>query len=352
MPTMLHGKSLDTPEFSMRSQFFPTYATMSWSSWYSMTGFLAEAFGDVEYMDSKPKAYNVQTINYNDTGNAMLRGYLATPDMEIFAGPHPAVIILPDWDGVNTYEKERATLLSELGYMAFAADIYGKDLQEGLDMATKIELSTLYRNDTELYIQRISAAVLLIQADPMVDTNSIGIIGYCFGGTGIIDYAFSGMGVKAAVSFHGGLTDLDIPQPGITIQPYVLVLSGGIDDAQGNQTELEEKLNEANATWEITRYAGVDHAFTVWNGSLYNLMADARSFDSMISLFAKVMPPQRVSATIAPISPSVTYAPSDIMPSGMNTPVTASPVKTSSASMQYLTYSAVFATAMMTLLML
>lgn len=32
MPTMLHGKSLDTPEFSMRSQFFPTYATMSWST--------------------------------------------------------------------------------------------------------------------------------------------------------------------------------------------------------------------------------------------------------------------------------------------------------------------------------
>jgi dienelactone hydrolase len=28
-----------------------------------------------------------------------------------------------DWDGVNEYEKKRATMLAELGYFVFAADI-------------------------------------------------------------------------------------------------------------------------------------------------------------------------------------------------------------------------------------
>jgi dienelactone hydrolase len=37
--------------------------------------------------------------------------------------PHPVVVIFPDWDGVNAYEKKRATMLAEMGYVAFAADI-------------------------------------------------------------------------------------------------------------------------------------------------------------------------------------------------------------------------------------
>ena len=40
------------------------------------------------------------------------------------------------------------------------------------------------------------------------------------------------------------------------VYPYVLIQSGGVDDAHGNNTELEMALNGASATWEITRYSG------------------------------------------------------------------------------------------------
>lgn len=256
-------------------------------------------------MGMEPDSFDVETVDYNDTDSAMLRGYLSIPSADTFVGPYPAVVILPDWDGVNSYEKKRATLLAEQGYVGFAADIYGKDLQEDLDFPARIANSNLYRTDTELFIQRITAAVNLVKAHPMVDMNNIAIIGYCFGGTGVIEYAFSGMaGIKAVVSLHGGLTEL--PPPGPAIQSYVLVLSGGIDDAHGNQTILEDSLNEANATWEITRYANVDHAFTVWNGTGYNLLADTRSFESMMSLIVADMPPLLVSsnASKAPVAPS------------------------------------------------
>lgn len=70
-----------------------------------------------------------------------------------------------------------------------------------------------------------------------------------------MDYAFSGLrGVKAVVPFHGGLTSL-APIQTDDIYPYVLVQSGGADDAHGNNTELEMALDGANATWEITRYS-------------------------------------------------------------------------------------------------
>jgi hypothetical protein len=70
----------------------------------------------------------------------------------------------------------------------------------------------------------------------------------------------------------------------------VLVLSGGIDDAHGNQTELEINLNNASADWEVTRYAQVEHGYTVWGGDGYNLRADARSWESMMLAFEELLP--------------------------------------------------------------
>ena len=67
-------------------------------------------------------------------------------------------------------------------------------------------------------------------------------------------------------------------------------LSGGADDAHGNQTELEAALNEGNATWETTRYAGVEHGFTVWGNDGYSLVADYRSWQSMKHAFEERMP--------------------------------------------------------------
>jgi len=67
-------------------------------------------------------------------------------------------------------------------------------------------------------------------------------------------------------------------------------LSGGDDDAHGNQTTLEAALNGIDADWEITRYSGVVHGFTKWDSEdAYSVMADTRSWDSMLSIFEELM---------------------------------------------------------------
>merc|ERR1712078_155957 len=107
------------------------------------------------------------------------------------------------------------------------------------------------------------------------------------GGTGAVDYGFSAgalKNVKAVVPLHGGLTPLRAIQTDV-VQPYVLVLSGGVDDAHGNTTELEAHLDGASAKWEISRYSNAQHGFTKWGSGAYQTMADSRSWWSMMSLF-------------------------------------------------------------------
>merc|ERR1712194_1006286 len=89
--------------------------------------------------------------------------------------------------------------------------------------------------------------------------------------------------VKAVVPIHGGLTPLRAVQTD-SVTPYVMILSGGVDDAHGNTTELELHLDAANATWEISRYSNAQHGFTGWSSPAYQPMADSRSWMSTMSL--------------------------------------------------------------------
>jgi dienelactone hydrolase len=141
-----------------------------------------------------------------------------------------------------------------------------------------------YRNDPELFASRIQAAVDYVKSLPEVDSSRVAIAGYCFGGTGVLQYALTGANdpsVLAVVSFHGGLSAVFGLPPVDQVTPKILVLSGGEDDASSDIIDLENTFNNASATWEITRYSGIEHAFTVFSDDRYNEWADQRSWESM-----------------------------------------------------------------------
>jgi dienelactone hydrolase len=189
-------------------------------SWWTAGHFIQEQFGVFEFESSPPDTFDVTPVDYME-GNTTLRGYLALPDT-MWKRPLPAVVVLPDWSGVDDYEKERAQLLADKGYVAFAADIYGADLQVELDFPQRIELVTGFSMDIPKYVRRIQAAVDQVKANMEVDAGEIAIIGYCFGGSGVVLYTFNGTDdVKVAVGFHGSYTSL--PPPSGTINPYLLM---------------------------------------------------------------------------------------------------------------------------------
>ena len=289
-----------------------------------METFLAEAFGITSYgseppvegkdyivvgmegMENTDASVSVQTVPYDHDGFS-LEGYLAHHDHTDKA---PGLLILPDWDGASGptgYEAERAALVTkQTGMVTMAADIYGVNYTNVEDFGTRAQLATYYRSDPELFVGRIQAGIDVLRDNPMVDADHIYVAGYCFGGSGAIDYAFSPdalESVKAVIPFHGGLNPLRAVRTD-KVLPYVLILSGGIDDAHGNTTELEMQLDGAGATWEITRYSNTPHGFTKWGSSRYDPMADSRSWDSMMTLFTDMQQSLPNPETIAPTSSS------------------------------------------------
>ena len=233
-----------------------------------------------------------KTIDYKQ-GDATLEGFLAYDDA--ISGPRPGVLVVHQWMGLTDYEKHRAEMLAQLGYVAFCADIYGKgirpkDAREAGGQAGK------YKSDRALLRARVNAGLDELLKQPQVDPNQVAAIGYCFGGTTVIELALSGANVKGVVSFHGGL-DAPNPADAKNIKCKVLALAGADDPFQKPEdlAAFEQEMRNAKVDWQITFYGGAVHSFTQpmagndnSKGAAYNEKADKRSWQAMKDFFAEI----------------------------------------------------------------
>lgn len=232
-----------------------------------------------------------QAVIYQD-GEATLEGYLAYDDA--LAGPRPGVLVAHEWTGLGDYVKRRADMLAALGYIAFAADIYGQGVRPATPEAAGAEAGK-YGSDRALLRSRMNAALTQLRATPGVDSARLAAIGYCFGGMAVLELARSGADIAGVVSFHGSL-DTPAPEDARQIRAKVLVLHGAADPhvPMSAVEGLVKELSDAGVDWQLKLYGGAMHAFTnpatnrPESGAAYNEPADRRSWQDMRDFFAEI----------------------------------------------------------------
>jgi dienelactone hydrolase len=237
-------------------------------------------------------AVKTETIQYTQ-GGVTLKGYLAYDDA---AGPkRPGVLVVPEWWGLNDYAKGQAEQLAKLGYVAFAADMYG-DGKTTEDMKVAPTLAGPIMEDRGLMRARVNAAFDQLKNRPEVDAAKLAAIGYCFGGTSVLELARSGTPVLGVVCFHGGLTTPN-PDDAKNIKGRVLVLTGANDAfiPAAQRDAFAKEMADAKVNWEMDVYSDAVHAFTNPKAGThgnpniqYNKEADERSFARMKSFFDEI----------------------------------------------------------------
>lgn len=243
-------------------------------------------FGVFFYSMASFAILKTENVIYKHDG-VELEGYLAY-DSKI-KDPKPAIIIVHDWMGPSEYTEMRAQQLAELGYVAFAADIYGKTARPK-NQKEAAKIAGEFRNGgRKLLRARAKAAFDYISKHSEVQKKNIAAIGYCFGGTTVLEMARSGLPLKGVISFHGGLSNPN-PQDAKNIKSVLLVLHGGIDPyvPMGEVQAFLKEMNDAKVDYQFIIYSGAVHAFTqksagndLSKGVAYNVTADRRSFQEM-----------------------------------------------------------------------
>jgi len=232
------------------------------------------------------------TVGYLD-GDVLLEGFFAYDDS--IKERRPAVMINHAWSGRNDFVEEKALKLAELGYFAFAVDMYGKGvLGQGIDESAA--LMQPFMDDRSLVLRRMKAALYAVTLFPWVDDKKIAAIGFCFGGLCVLDLARSGADIKGVVSFHGLVDAPSQKTPNTVIKTKVLLLNGADDPMVSNDLlfALQQELTEAGADWQVHTYGKTMHAFTnpIANdpdfGTVYQPDSDRRSWLTMKNFLSEV----------------------------------------------------------------
>jgi dienelactone hydrolase len=232
-----------------------------------------------------------KALDYAHDGVA-LQGYLVYDDA--VTGKRPGVLVVPEWWGLNDYAKKRADDLARMGYVALAADMYGKgvvttDAKKAGELAGQFYGSPLMRT-------RARAGYDVLAKHELVDPERTAAIGFCFGGTTVLELAYSGAPLAGVVSFHGSL-----PAPKAEDYPNIkasILACHGADDSfvkPEGIAAFENALRESKADWLVASYGGAVHSFTNPDagkagipGVAYNEKAALRSWSHMKTFFDEI----------------------------------------------------------------
>lgn len=235
-----------------------------------------------------------EAVTYTDNG-VTLKSYVVYDENK--QGKRPAVLVVPEWWGLNDYPRNRAKQLAQMGYIAMAVDTYGEG-KVAADPKEAMAFAAPFYQNPALAKTRVDAALKKMKEYAQTDTSNIAAIGYCYGGFVVLNAAKQGADLKGVVSFHGNLSG--VPAQKGLLKAKVLVCHGEADKFVSPQevAAFKKGMDSVGADYTFKTYANATHAFTnpgstetgkKFNMPIeYNAAADTASWNDMKTFFGQI----------------------------------------------------------------
>jgi dienelactone hydrolase len=234
-------------------------------------------------------------VNYEVDGRPAT-GYLADGSTSRSA---PGVLVAHEGLGMSEHVKRCAEMLAELGYVAFALDLYGEAVTGVSHAIRKInQLSS----DLPRFRRIGLAGLNVLERHEHVDNSRLAAVGFCFGGAAMLELARGGADLKCVVGFHPSLATV-APHGARHIRGKILICVGDQDPivSKSERDTFTSEMTLGDVDWQMMLLGGVGHSFTNERagdlgipGVAYSSRAAARSWTAMTNLFDETIsiPPE------------------------------------------------------------
>lgn len=196
-------------------------------------------------------------------------------------GPHPGLIVIHEWWGLNDWIKEQAQRFAGEGYVTLAVDLYRG--QVATDADTAHQLSRGLPQDRG--VRDLTSAAAWLARQKNVDPNRIGAIGWCMGGGFAVQLAVADPTLKAVSINYGSLpTDRAALEK---IHAAVLGNFGGQDRGitPDDVHAFEAAMRSLGKSVDVKIYPDAGHAFENPNNKTGYRAEDAEDAQSRSTRF-------------------------------------------------------------------
>lgn len=186
------------------------------------------------------------------------QGYLAEPSGP---GPHGAVILIHEWNGLVDRVRQVADALAAEGYVALAADMYSG--RTGTNPEENMALVRETLADTPRTVRNLDAAATYLKSRSDV-TGKVATVGWCYGGGVALSFALGSANHEGTAIFYGRL--LADPEQMKHIHHEIYGTFAGLDQnippAQVEQFVVA--LRAAGVANDVHVYDDVQHGFWLY----------------------------------------------------------------------------------------
>ena len=198
-------------------------------------------------------AHGQQAVTF-PSGDSTAHALLYLPNS---SGPHPALIVIHEWWGLNDWIKQEAAGYAAKGYVALAVDLYRGKVADNPETAHELMRGL----PQDQGVRDLNAAFTYLASRKDVRSDRIGAVGWCMGGGYALQLAIAAPSLKAVAINYGALaTDkADLTK----IHAAVLGNFGGKD--QGIPPEavhaFESSMQSLGKPVDAKIYPDAGHAF-------------------------------------------------------------------------------------------
>ena len=208
------------------------------------------------------------------------------------SGPFPAVVIAFHVGGLDEFDRAMADRLAEQGYVAVVPDLFHRLSEEVMSGPRLGRLDHL--SDPDI-IADVNAAAAFLQNHAAVDSDRLGITGFCMGGRVVWLMAAVSSVFKAAVPYYGG--NIMVALGAGTQSPFELTkdidcpVMFHFGETDGNPSpddmvKLDDELTRLGKPHQFYSYAGAGHAFMDFTGERHHQEAADTSWPRTLEFFA------------------------------------------------------------------
>lgn len=186
-------------------------------------------------------------------------------------GKAPGLLVIQEAFGVNDHIRDVCLRFARLGYAVVSPDLYWRDgrwLRLGYDDFASAR-PLMARLTEEAVLADLETALDFLAAQPEVDAERLGAVGYCMGGrlTWLLASRRPGRLRVAAVYYGGGIVPGLLPESGPAglprEMPPLIGFFGGRDRSipEAHVRRIDQVLEEAGVAHAIYFYPEAEHGF-------------------------------------------------------------------------------------------
>lgn len=209
-----------------------------------------------------------------------INGFLTSPDQE---GQYPGIIVIHEAFGINDNIKDISRKFASEGYAALAVDLFSGENQF-ICIAKTMQMLVMQGASTE-GIQYLRSGIDYLSAQPFVNSDKIGAIGFCMGGNFAISLSYHDRRVKTIAPFYGvlprGVKNFSQICPTVASYP-------DMDITTNSAKKLKVELDKSGVENDVKIYPKTLHSFMNDRIPLtYNQESAKDAWDRTLSFFCK-----------------------------------------------------------------